>query len=153
MSKKRRQETTIILITSGFDDESTIIVLKRLRGAAQATALVGLTAGLITGASGLSVRADCSLEELEIENGPRLLVVPGPTACTGRLLADPRMHTLWRAVAANDGRIAVLRSAEPAFVHGGLGEMLSEPSVRFQGKTDTVEFIGRQLAFLVAWER
>lgn len=140
MKNHQKQHNTIIMITSGFEEESTVICLKRLRRAGLRVKLVGLTARPVVGAHGLIVRPDCSLGELEEESDPRLMVIPGYEESAEKLLADPRFHRLYQATAANEGHVGILRAAESAFGRAGLPEMLSAPHCLRQGTMDTTTF-------------
>ena len=136
----RKQRRTIILIASGFDEDSTVICLKYLRQAGLPVKLVGLTAGSITGEHGLIVRPDCSLESLDQEDKPYLIVVPGKVESTKSILADPRFHKMIQSLARQHGSLAIMRSAEAAFGQAGWPGLLSRPYVLRQGKLDTVRF-------------
>jgi len=140
MYKRRKQSRTIIMITSGFEEESTIICLKRLRRAGLNVKLVGLTTHHVVGAHGLTVRPDCSIGDLEGKNDPQLMVIPGYEESAEKLLADPRFHRLFQATAANKGYIGIMRAAETAFGRAGLPDMLSDSHCLRQGKVDTTTF-------------
>jgi putative intracellular protease/amidase len=141
MNKRWKKDQTIIMITSGFEEESTVICLKQLRRAGLKVKLVALTAGMITGIHGLTVRPDCSLGELSVEGRLRLMIIPGCQESTEMLLTDPRFHRLFTALAANKGRVAVMRTAENAFGRAGLPEMLAEPHCVRQGNEGEESFI------------
>lgn len=140
MKSQHIRKRTIIIITSGFEEESTIICLKRFRSAGLNVKLVGLTAQPAVGAHGLVVRPDCSLEELDGERELGLMIIPGYEKSVEKLLADPRFHRLFQATLANDGRVGIMRSAEIAFGHAGLTEMLSTPQCLRQGALDANTF-------------
>ena len=139
----RRQRSTIILITTGFDEDSTVICLKYLRQAGVPVKLVGLTAGSITGEHGLIVRPDCSLESLDQEDEPYLIVVPGKVESTKSILADPRFHKMIQSLPQQHGLLAIMRSAESAFGQAGWPGLLSRPFVLRQGKLETSRFADR----------
>lgn len=140
MNKRKKQSRNLIMITTGFEEESTIICLRRLRQAGLNVKLVGLTARHVIGACGLVVRPDCSISDLEGKNDPQLMVIPGYEESAEKLLADPRFHRLFQATVANDGYIGIMRAAETAFGRAGLPEMLSGPHCLRQGSTDTITF-------------
>lgn len=141
MKKQSLPPAALVLISSGFEEESTIICVKQLRSLGADAKLVGLTAGLMVGARGLTVRPDIALAGLEPKEEYQLIVVPGCTQSTRSLLADPRVHQLFSTTATGSGLVAVMRSAEEAFVQAGLLDSLAEPAVMFQGVQDTAEFI------------
>lgn len=138
-----KQRSTIILITSGFDEDATVICLKRLRQAGVPVKLVGLTRGTVTGEHGLTVRPDLSLESLSQEEESYLIVVPGKTESAKSILADPRFHKMIQALPQQDGLLAIMRSAEAAFIRSGWPGLLSQPYVLLQGKSETARFAGR----------
>jgi hypothetical protein len=148
MPKQHRQDNTIILITSGFEEESTVFCLKQLRQQGLKVDLVGLTAHSVTGAYGIKVKPDYSLGSLENEYRPRLVVIPGGRKSAETLLADPRIHRLVAAATADRGYLAVLRSAEPAFVYTGMEKFLSGPNVVIQSALDIDTFISQLVAFI-----
>lgn len=143
MNKTRIQHTALVLISSGFEEESTIACIKQLRNSGLAAKLVGLTAGLMVGAHGLTIRPDITLADLETQAGYRLIVVPGCTQSTRSLLTDPRVHQLFATTTSAGGQIAVMNTAEAAFVQAGLLELLAEDNVLVQGGQDTAGFLNR----------
>jgi len=148
MPKQYKEDSILILITSGFEEESTVLSLKHLRQQGLKVDLVGLTAHSVTGAYGINVKPDYSLGSLEKENKPRLVVIPGGRKNAETLLADPRIHRLVAAATADGGYLAVLRSAEPAFVHTGMEQLLSAPNVVIQSALDIDTFIGQLVEFI-----
>lgn len=145
MYSKQDRNRTIIIITSGFEEESTVICLKQFRLAGLDVKLVGLTARPVVGAHGLVVRPDCSLGELGGDLQTNLLIIPGYEKNAEKLLADPRFHRLFQATIANGGHVGIMHSAEIAFDHAGLKDMLSAPQCLRQGKMDVITF-SRDLA-------
>jgi putative intracellular protease/amidase len=145
MNTTQKKSRTIIIIASGFEEESTVICLKRFRSAGLNVKLVGLTARPVIGAHGLVVRPDCSLEELDGDRVLELMIVPGNEKSAEVLLADPRFHRLFRVTVANLGHIGIMRSAETAFGRAGLTEILSTPRCLRQGNMDVNTF-SRKLA-------
>jgi 4-methyl-5(b-hydroxyethyl)-thiazole monophosphate biosynthesis len=101
----------IVLIGDGFEEGSAIDCLHALRDAGAETALVGLTAGLVTGSRGIVVQPDLSLDRVVRESVPRLIVIGGGGRCLNVLLVDPRVHRLVRVAARRGGQIAILSSA------------------------------------------
>ena len=150
MKKAQIQPTTLILISSGFDEEATITCIKQLRGSGLEARLVGLTAGLLVGAYGLTVRPDITLAGLENQKEYQLIVVPGSTQSTRLMLADPRVHQLFTATTMAGGRVAVMATAEEAFVQAGRLEFLADASVMVQGGQDTAAFINQLVHLTVA---
>ena len=143
------QNSTLILISSGFEEESTITCIKQLRGSGVKVKLVGLTAGLLVGTHGVTVRPDITLAGLETQKGYQLIIVPGSTQSTRSMLADPRVHRLFTATTKAGGRVAVMGAAEEAFVQAGLLELLADSSVMVQGGQDTAAFINQLVQLTV----
>jgi putative intracellular protease/amidase len=150
MNEAQIQHTTLILTSSGFDEESTIKCLKQVRGSGLEAKLVGLRAGLLVGAHGLTVRPDITLGGLETQKEYRLIIVPGFTQSTRSLLADPRIHRLFTATTKAGGWVAVMNTAEEAFVQAGLLDLLAGDSVMVQGGQDTADFINQLVHLVVA---
>jgi hypothetical protein len=140
MNSRQQQNRSVIIVASGFEEESTVICLKRFRSAGLNVELVGLTARPVVGAHGLVVWPDCSLEELEGEPEPKLVIIPNYEESVEKLLADPRFHRLFQATIANEGHVGIMRSAEIAFGHAGLTELLSAPHCLRQGNIDALTF-------------
>ena len=141
MNKQRYQTGALILISAGFEEESVITCVKNFRSNGLEAKLVGLTAGLTTGIRGLTIRPDMVLADLESYEGYRLVIVPGFTASTQSLLADPRVHRLFAGTTEAGGQVAVMNTAEAAFVQAGMLDLLSGSGVLVQGGQDTVAFI------------
>jgi putative intracellular protease/amidase len=106
-----------ILLARGFEEVDVSAVTRILRGSGFSVSVVGLTAGAVRGAYGLSLVADCALSEVDMEL-PQAAILPGGVQATRRFSAEPRVHTLLRQVADQQGYVmaidtahAVLRSA------------------------------------------
>ena len=115
--------------------------MKRLRAAGIEVRLVGLTAGLMTGIHGLTVRPDITLADLRTRKEYRLVIAPGCIQSALSLLVDPRVHELMAATMKAGGRVAVMGEAEEAFVQAGRLELLARPGVVAQGKRETNDFV------------
>lgn len=106
-----------ILLARGFEEVDVSAVTRILRGSGFSVSVVGLTAGAVRGAYGLSLVADCALSEVDMEL-PQAAILPGGVQATRRFSAEPRVHALLRQVADGNGYVmaidtarAVLRSA------------------------------------------
>jgi hypothetical protein len=73
-------------------------------------AVVGLTAGPVRGAYGLSLAPDWPLSEVEGDL-PQGIVLPGGVQGTRRFAADPRVHNLLRRVTGHGGYVLALDTA------------------------------------------
>ena len=126
----------LVLVADGFEEETTIACVRALRDAGMAAALVGLTNGSVTGSRGITLQSDLSLEEVGADSMPSLIILPGGRRSAAAVLADPRVHHLVEATAANGGQVAVLHPAVEA-----AERFLRVPLVR-QGELPVEEFIG-----------
>ncbi len=113
----------IILLAPGFGEGEAIYCLDRLREAGVSVLLVGISAGLISGAHGLTVRPDCTLGQLTAVPSPQIVLIPDGKQSIMALLADPRVHRLLAATLNNNGTIAAMPVA--ASILGGV-EIKSE---------------------------
>lgn len=108
----RHNKKVLILLAPGFEEGSVVYCLGRLREAGLPVALVGLSAGLLNGSHGLTVRPDHSLETLPLIPGHKVVLVPDGKECVSALLADPRVHKLIETTIANFGLIVAMPVAE-----------------------------------------
>lgn len=141
MKNHHRRTTALVLVSPGFEEESTIRCMTKIRKSGVATKLVGLTAGLLVGAHGLTVRCDVTLADLESQKGYQLIVLPGSAQGNRSFLADPRAIRLFDNTAKDGGWIAVMNRAETLFMQAGLFDMLGDNSVIFQSGQETDVFV------------
>lgn len=118
--RKNGGKNVAILLAPGFLEGDTIYCLDRLRGAGISVSIVGLASGLITGAHGLSVKPDSTLNQLQSGSLFEMVLIPGGPQCTAALLADPRVHEMFDCTWQSKGRVAVLIDAEPEMKRAGL---------------------------------
>jgi putative intracellular protease/amidase len=137
----------LLLIADGFEEQPVAACLSQLRAAGVGVDLLAPAAGLVTGAHGMVVRPDRSIESLPSGAAPDLLVVPGGAQCTARLLADPRVHRLLGEGAAQPPYVAAFRDAEPAMTQAGLPAAIGPERYRAQGRQPLPEYL-RQLELL-----
>jgi len=138
-----------ILIASGFEEESVAACLSQMRASGVRVRLVGTSAGLISGHRGLTVRPDCSLNQLDqlALELPELILLPGNCPCASELAADPRVHQLIDVTLRQSGYLAATRTAESVLAN--VIPPLPAPGFMPQGDLDTHEFIN-QLVNLVS---
>lgn len=130
----------LILLAPGFEEKTTIYLLDHIREAGLPVSLVSLTAGLVTGLHGLSVRPDCSLEQLTTRTPHRLIIVPGGRQCTSSLVTDPRVHQLLEVTLKNDGFVAATLTAEPLLMQVGIPAPSDKPRFIPQKDIEVEEF-------------
>jgi putative intracellular protease/amidase len=126
-----------LLLAPGFEEMDVCTVARALRRSGFSVSVIGLTAGLVRGAYGLSLAPDCTLSEVEMER-PRAVALPGGAQTTRQFNNDPRVHRLLRRVTARGGYVmaldtayTVVRSAgvlghRVASTNGGSGEEADE---------------------------
>ena len=117
MEQRVTKGKVFVLLARGFEEVDVSAVTRVLRGSGLSVSVVGLTAGPVRGAYGLSLVADCGLSEVDTEL-PQAAILPGGIQATRRFSAEPRVHTLLRRVTEGRGYVmaidtarAVLRSA------------------------------------------
>jgi 4-methyl-5(b-hydroxyethyl)-thiazole monophosphate biosynthesis len=123
-----------VLLAPGFEESDVSTVTRTLRRSGFRVAVVGLTAGLVRGAYGLSLSPDWTLSEVEKEH-PRAIVLPGPIQAARQLNADPRVHILLRRVAEQGGYVVAIDAAYTVLRNAGLvanGEASGEETTRAQ---------------------
>jgi 4-methyl-5(b-hydroxyethyl)-thiazole monophosphate biosynthesis len=98
-----------VLLAPGFEEADVSTVIRTLRRSGCRVAVVGLTAGPVRGAYGLSLAPDWTLSEVETEL-PRASV----------LNADPRVHALLRRVADHGGYMLAIDAAYTVLCSAGL---------------------------------
>ncbi|MCL7453851.1 MAG: DJ-1/PfpI family protein [Anaerolineae bacterium] len=107
------------MLAPGFEETEVSTITRLLRRSGHPIALVGLAAGPVRGAYGLSLRPDRVLSEVETAS-PRAVVLPGGIQASRRLGADPRVHLLVRRVVDQGGYVAALESAYAVLLSAGL---------------------------------
>jgi 4-methyl-5(b-hydroxyethyl)-thiazole monophosphate biosynthesis len=104
------KDKVYVMVAPGFEEEDVSTVTRSLRRSGLSVAVVGLAAGPVRGAYGLSLASDRTLSEVETES-PRAVVLPGGTRASRHLSAEPRVHHLLRRVVARDGYVVAIESA------------------------------------------
>jgi 4-methyl-5(b-hydroxyethyl)-thiazole monophosphate biosynthesis len=109
----------LVLLARGFEETDVSTVTRALRRAGRSVAVVGLRAGAVQGAYGLSLAPDCPLSEVEMEL-PRAVVLPGGVQGTRRFAADPRVHRLLRRVIEQGGYVLAIDTAYSILLSAGV---------------------------------
>jgi 4-methyl-5(b-hydroxyethyl)-thiazole monophosphate biosynthesis len=111
-----------ILVASGFEETEVSAVTRALRRSGLAVALVGLTAGPVRGAYGVSLMPDRALSEVGIEL-PRAVVLPNGVQGVRQLATDPRVHRLLHQTVDQGGYVLALGTADIVLHHAGVLDM------------------------------
>jgi putative intracellular protease/amidase len=121
----------LVLLAGGFEEKDVVTVTRTLRRAGLPVKLVGLTAGLVRGAYGLSLLPDATLSEVDAEQ-PQAIVVPGGLHSSHHLRADPRVHALLGRVVTQGSYVVALASADSVLHQAGVWPERPEPATEGQ---------------------
>jgi putative intracellular protease/amidase len=143
----------LVLIAPGFEEATTIRCLDQMRQACLQVSLVALSAGLVTGWHGLSVQSDLTLDQVNANEPCKMVVLPGGQMCATALLTDPRVHRLLNTVIAQDGVVAVLKTAVPLITQSGLLPSSLISHFITQQDVDLEAFVTNLVRLLVAKSR
>ncbi len=98
-----------LLLADGFEEIEALAPLDMLRRAGIECRTVGVTGMTVTGAHGICVSADISLDQ--VEGTPELLVLPGGQPGTDNLNRCMRVHRLIAATERAGGLLAAICAA------------------------------------------
>ena len=149
---KGNRGPVLVLLADGFEEEDVVAVTRTLRRVGLPVKLVGLSAGLVRGAYGVSLLPDAILSEVDAER-PQAIVVPGGLHSSQHLNADPRIHALLDRGMAQGSYVVALASADSVLHRAGLwpenpeaatGGQPREPSLMGQVRIDGSIIYGRQ---------
>ncbi len=119
MEQNMTKGKVFVLLARGFEEVDVSAVTRILRGSGLSVSVVGLTAGPVRGAYGLSLVADCALSEVDAEL-PQAAILPGGIQATRRFSAEPRVHTLLRQVAGGQGYVMAIDTARSVLRSAGV---------------------------------
>lgn len=139
----------LILIAPGFEERGVVYVLATLREATLPVALVSLSAGLVTGLHGLTVRPDYTMEQVVPDLPGRLVIVPDGQQCVSALLADPRVHRLFEATIRDRGHVATMLVAGQELARAGIPANGSAGRFLNQGDQSVADFTNNLLNLLL----
>jgi 4-methyl-5(b-hydroxyethyl)-thiazole monophosphate biosynthesis len=119
------REKVFVLLAPGFEERDATTITCTLRRSGLPVTLVGLMAGPVRGANGLSLLPDSTLSQAE-KSQPLAVVLPGGLQGSKHLNSDPRVHALLRHVARKGGYVAALDTAYTVLRRAGL---LDDPAL------------------------
>ena len=119
-----------ILLANGFEEAEAIVPADLLRRAGAEVALVGVTGPVVTGAHGIAVTADLTLEQVE-RSKMELLMLPGGLGGVENIGASAAAMELIRQAADGDGYLAAICAA-PSLL-GKLGLLEGRKAVCYPG--------------------
>lgn len=99
-----------ILLAPGFEEAEALIPADLLRRAGIDTALVAAKEELVPGGQGITVKADLTLDQAELDSAD-MIVLPGGGLGVANLGEDPRVEALVREAARRDLWVAAICAA------------------------------------------
>lgn len=108
-----------ILLADGFEEAEALVPADLLRRAGAEVTLVGVTGEIVTGAHGIAVVSDLTVEQAQAK-GMELLVVPGGLPGVTNVAASAKAMELVKAAAEGDCYLAAICAA-PSIVLGPVG--------------------------------
>ncbi len=131
--QRREKSEILVLVASGFEEADVSAVTRALRRSGLAVALVGLAAGPVRGAYGLSLMPDRSFSEVEAQ-APRAVALPGGVQGIRQLATDPRVHRLLHQVVDQGGYVVALSAAAAILRTAGVVHLDKPGSVASPGE-------------------
>ena len=121
-----------LFLANGFEEVEALAPLDLLRRAGVEVTTVGIGGSLITGAHGITVKADVVDSALSIGNNIEAVVLPGGMPGASNLAAHERLCDKLHDHNAKGGKIAAI-CASPGVVLGPLGIMRGKAGVCYPG--------------------
>lgn len=120
-----------ILLADGFEEAEALVPADLLRRAGAQVALVGVTGQVVTGAHGIAVVSDLTVNQAQVE-GLELLVVPGGLPGVTNVAASAEAMELVRAAAESECYLAAICAA-PSIVLGPVGILNGRKATCYPG--------------------
>ncbi len=143
-TRNRRSVRAIVLVADGFDEVQTVACVSGLRDLGAACQLISLTAGLVTGAHGLAVHPDASLEAALTAAPLDLLLFPSGAAHLRALSLDARVWQLAEALVHSQGVILVTAAAAREAQAGSRLWEVANGVITVQGRDQSLATFLRQ---------
>jgi hypothetical protein len=109
---------------------------------------VGLSARLIRGYHGMTVRPDVTLGQLTGTADHKLVLIPDGKECVSALFADPRVHQLIENTLKTQGVVAAMPEAETMLERSGLVTSSTASSFVWRRDKDLTEFTAELISHL-----
>ncbi len=121
-----------IFLGTGFEEAEAIVPADLLRRAGVDVALVGLEGDGVTGAHGITVKADMTVDKVELSNA-QAIMLPGGMGGVASITGSARAMELIKAAYA-DGKVYLAAiCAAPAVVLAPLGILEGRKAVCYPG--------------------
>ena len=125
-------ETILVPLADGFEEIEAVTIIDVLRRAGLPVVVLGLVDGPVTGAHGVALGTDGTLDRVEID-ALGMIVLPGGMSGTTNLMEDERILGLVRDLHARGKRVAAICAAPMVLAEAGVlgeGPATSHPTVR-----------------------
>jgi 4-methyl-5(b-hydroxyethyl)-thiazole monophosphate biosynthesis len=140
----------LVPLAEGFEELEAVCLIDVLRRAEVGVVVAGLVPGPVRGAHGISVGADCALQDLD-PCFPDAIVLPGGMSATLLLMADERVLALVRRLHAAGIVEGVPVTSHPSVRRRLVGaEVLAAPRVVKSGNVWTSQGPGTALEFALS---
>jgi 4-methyl-5(b-hydroxyethyl)-thiazole monophosphate biosynthesis len=116
-----KKAAVVLPLAQGFEEIEAITIVDVLRRAGVDVAVAGLKSGACTGAHGIAVTPDCTLDEID-PAAVRMVVLPGGLPGATTLRDDARVVRLLQTAAAAGAYTAAICAAPIALAKAGLHE-------------------------------
>ena len=110
MTGKWSREKVFVLLAPGFSEVEVSTITSTLRHSGLPVKLIGLTAGPVCSAYGLSIVPDLVLSDIAIDQ-PMAIILPGGSRAVRQLISEPRVRALVQRTLGHGGYIAALDQA------------------------------------------
>lgn len=120
-----------ILLANGFEEAEAIVPADLLRRGGAEVALVGVTGQTVTGAHGIALSADCTVEQADCRR-MEMLVIPGGLPGVEHIAASDSAMELVKKAARQDCYLAAICAA-PSYVLGPAGLLEGRRAVCYPG--------------------
>lgn len=109
-----------VFIASGFEEVEALATVDVLRRAELETKMVGVNGLEITGGHGISVKVDCSIDDISSLEDAQVLVLPGGVPGIHNLKASEKLESLIRKQFERDAYVAAICAAPSVLYDWGL---------------------------------
>ncbi len=115
------EPTVVVPLAPGFEEIEAVTIVDVLRRAEVPVTVVGLTPGPVTGAHGLKVDTDATIDQVDAAD-VRAMVLPGGMPGATNLREDERVLALLRTLHGSDRTVAAICAAPMVLGAAGLLE-------------------------------
>lgn len=130
---------SFIFLAEGFEEVEAITVIDLLRRAGMPVKTISITTALqVTGAHGVTVKADLIFDNTLFQNAEWLILPGGMPGATNLYEFGPLQGLLKSQLDSENGRIAAI-CASPAVVLGQLGLLKHEKATCYPGFEDMIK--------------